>query len=406
MDRERATRTAWSALDTAMVLLGFVLSCAVSLRLGHGHIFWEDEMLGWMMLHDPSWSHMLASWKHGADGGGIAFYITGRAWFHVFGASVTSFRLYSAACFGLAFALTWLAARRFYRVGPVAFALFNTWFFCPVLLSHMAEGRFYGLLMASVAAAVYLFIEGAGVARPPLRLYALVFVAHSLLITSHLLGVVYSCSIVLGTLALDWWHGHLRPRLYLSAAAAWLLLIPAREAIVAAAQVGKPHFWTTQPNLPVFLVAYTGFSLRIAAVLVLLVAGVAGIFMLSRKRRAEMVRSAQTRLPVYVIVLMLFLVPIAFYLEGMIGPALFIDRYLVPVNIAVAFLTAELITLIDFRTLFDFNRWKPAWALGVVAYAAILGFYDFAYVGKYIIQHDGLYRGTYSQSAQRCAGFV
>ncbi len=382
----------WSRLDTALVVLGFALSFAISLWLGRGHILWEDEMLGWVMLRDPSWHHMLASWRNGADGGGIAFYITGRAWFRVFGASIAAFRLYSATSFAIAFAIAWAAARRFYRTGPVAFAMFVTWFFCPVLVSHMAEGRFYGLLMASVAGAVYLYVRGAeipstGHGRAPGRLCLAVFAVHAVLTTSHLLGVVYSCFLVAATAAMDGWQGRLRPRLYLSAMAAWLLLLPSRASIHASAQVGKPHFWTKQPDLPVFLVAYTGFSLRIAALLLLLAAGVVATAVLSRQRRGAMAASVRTRRPVYVLLAAMFLVPIAFFLEGTVGPALFIDRYLIPVNIGVMFALAELITLLDFPALLRPRVWKPALAVVVVIVAALMGQYDFAYVGRYIIQH-------------------
>jgi hypothetical protein len=40
--------------------------------------------------------------------------------------------------------------------------------------------------------------------------------------------------------------------------------------IIASAQVGKPHFWTTQPTVGEFALAYTGGSVNIAFTLFLL----------------------------------------------------------------------------------------------------------------------------------------
>ena len=74
----------WSWQEVLLLGLGVMLTLVISYTFGHGRIFWEDEMLGWMMLRDPSWHHMLQAWKLGADGGGFAFYLTGRAWFSLF----------------------------------------------------------------------------------------------------------------------------------------------------------------------------------------------------------------------------------------------------------------------------------------------------------------------------------
>ena len=94
------------------MLAGACLCVLFCCWFSFGRIFWEDEVLGWMLIHDPSWSHFVASWKAGADGGGFSFYVIGRAWFRLFGASDLSFRLISAVSFGCGFCVAWRAARR------------------------------------------------------------------------------------------------------------------------------------------------------------------------------------------------------------------------------------------------------------------------------------------------------
>jgi hypothetical protein len=182
----------------------------------------------------------------------------------------------------------------------------------------------------------------------------LVFAAHALTVTSHLLGIVYSASILISMVLLDRLAGRWRLRLYASAACSWLLLLPERTAIEASAAVGKPWFWTSQPPLGRFVGAFTAYGLEIVLVLALL-AALAGLSLLAKKAwRREIAAAFQSRKPMWVVALALLLVPIAILLEGWVATPLFIDRYLLPVATGTAFLTAELIRLIDW------SRFVPA----------------------------------------------
>ena len=326
------------------MLAGFLLTITVTCVLSRGRIFWEDETLGWMLLHDPSWHHMVQAWKAGADGGGFAFYLSGRAWFRLFGSTDLAFRLYSSTCFGLAFVVTWVAARRFYSTGIVAFALFNTWFFSPPFTLHMREGRFYGLLILAVALAFWLALILAEVPEPtPRKFYLFLFLAHGLLTTSHLLGVVFSVFLLGSIVVLDSLQGRWRPALYLSGALAWLLLLPERANIIASANVGKPHFWTRPPTRWDILGIYTGSSPEITLLLLALLclAGF-GAFWSFRSGRGNLLRAAyRERRPVYIVTGALLLVPVAFLLEGLVSAWLFNNRYLLPITVAVVYVTAE-----------------------------------------------------------------
>ncbi len=350
------------------MLAGFLLTLAATVVLSRGRIFWEDETLGWMLLHDPSWRHMVTAWKMGADGGGFFFYLTGRLWFFLLGASDLSFRLYSSTCFGLAFAVTWIAARRYYRTGVVAFALFNTWFFSPPLVMHMHEGRFYGLLILCVSLAFWLNLVLAdlptSLSEPvpvpvPVRWYAALFLVHGMLVTSHLLGVVFSAFLLGGLLATDLARRRRRPGLYLAGAAAWLLLLPERSNLVASANVGRPHFWTKAPTKTDILMAYTGSSKEITAVLAVLFC--LGVWRVWRSRHdvpsAVLATAFQQRLPLYLSLFALLLVPVGFLLEGLVGTWLFNSRYLLPITVGTAYLTAELLQLAEPRALW--KRFAP-----------------------------------------------
>ncbi len=350
--------------------------------MGHHRILWEDELLGWLMLRDPSWQHMLRGWLRGVDGGGILFYLTGRLWFRIFGPSVFSFRMYSATGFAMALTAIWAASRRFYRPAIVAFAVLVTWFGSPVLVQALCEGRFYGLLMASDAVAVYLYFRVADSRQLPRRFYLLVFAAHACLVLSHILGVFYSSLIVLAMIILDLSKQRWRPGLYLCAALPAFLLIPCVPAIYASAKVGKPHFWSVQPSVAQFLADYSGFSFKLGALLLL---SVLVLWIGGRKRglsRRVAIGFAERR-PVYIYTAVIFLLPVLFLLEGIAGPALCIPRYLLPVTVGTMFVVAETLqlggSLLEDRGRVGFAFWATVWTV----FMAALLLYDFAYLPRY-----------------------
>ena len=375
--------------DLAGMLAGCLYALAITGVLSRGRIFWEDEMLGWMLLRDPSWRHMLLAYNAGADGGGFTFYLTGRAWLHLFGPSELAFRLYSATCFGLAFAVTWAAMRRFYSIGIVAFAISNTWFFSPPFVEHMTEGRFYGLLVLGVSLAVWLAFRLADLQTPtPARFYAITFFVHALLTTSHLLGVAFSASLLAATVLLDLLAQRTRPLLYLAGAASWLLLVPERANLRASAAVGKPHFWTKPPRLADVIAVYTGSCKEIALVLAILLLLAGFALLRSRNATASLRAGYAARRPVYVITGVLLLVPAAFYAEGLIGIWLFNDRYLLPITVAVAYGTAELLQIVRSQRILSPLRLPPLlrlaspWAAGLVFLAAML-FWDLKHLRNF-----------------------
>lgn len=375
-----------SPWDLAGMLGGFALVLAITVVNSRGRVFWEDEMLGWLLLHDPSWQHMIRAWNLGADGGGFSFYLLGRAWFAVAGPSMLAFRLFSGVCFGLAFAVLWAALRRSYSLGITAFALCNSYFFNLPLTRHFIEGRFYGLLVLSTALAVWLNLRlDAEEHRTQSRWWLLAaFLIHGLLTTSHVLGVVYSAFLVGALVLLDVVRRRWRPALYLACCAAWLLLIAERTSIAAAARVGQPHFWTTAPTAVTVLGAYTGFSNEILLVLCILL-GIAAVALLREPGNPfQNLRTAfRARPAAWITGLAVLLIPVGFLLEGLIGTWLFTDRYLQPVVAGIALLTAELVAAgLPLAFSLPAILRRLALAAGGLGYAALLLFWVLHHVAQ------------------------
>lgn len=337
-------RLGWQ--DAVCLAIGIATTFGICLRLGYGRLLWEDEVLGWVMLRDPSWRHMFQSWNRGTDGGGALFYITGRLWFAVFGSGNMAFRLYSATLYAAAFMLLWMLVRRFYSSAPAAIAVLAAWFLSPALIPHAAEGRFYGLFLASTLGVCCWIVHLLDDRHPSWSRLLGTWLVFSLLITSHILGAVYACMLVLAWWCIDFVSGIVRPRLYLAALASLLWLLPSWHAIQASAAVGKPHFWTIQPNVADFFVAYAGGSLRAELILALLLAMVA-ISLFSSSKRSEASATLKGRLVPIILMSALFTVPLIFYIEGIFAAPLFNTRYLQPVEVATVILIAQLVTMLQ-----------------------------------------------------------
>jgi hypothetical protein len=335
--------------DVPCLLAGILLILCISVSLGYGRIFWEDEMLGWMLVRDPSFHHMVTAWNMGADGGGILFYVTARAWFAVFGPSEMSFRLYSAAGFAAAFAALWIGLRTYYSRSTLAFAIGAIWLLGPQVVIHMCEGRFYGLFMygAALTFCVTLRLAASTSKKVSFPWLLLNFAANAILIASHLLGLIYSAFLLLPLIVLDIRRRHLRWKLYLSTVLAWCLLLAEYNAIRATLGADKPHFWTSPPTLHHFLGAYHAFDRHIERLMLLLVVALGLCWWRQRSALKNALQcTLRTRIDLYVVAAALALVPIAFAIYSLIGSSIFVDRYLLPITIFPILFTAESVRLL------------------------------------------------------------
>ena len=382
------TRDNWTGrrADIACLLVGVCLTFAVSLRLSAGRLLWEDEMLGWVMLRDPSWKHMVYSWLHGADGGGAFFYLTGRLWFMSFGDSNLSFRCYSATLFALAFVLVWTLVRRFYSTAVSVMALLTGWFLIPSLVPHVAEGRFYGLFVAATGGCALWVASCIESQRSSKQTYLATFLLFSVLVTSHILGICYCGALLLAWYVGDSFKGRRRWLLYLTAAASCLWLLPSLPAIQASAAVGKPHFWTTQPTVMTFLLAYVGTSGRAALLMACLLGALALTLIFFREKRPAVAQGVLQRATILTLAGSLYLIPLVFFFEGFVGPPLFDKRYLQPVLVGTVILLAELLT--QMNALWTAGRRLHPAAAGIVCAStlAMVVHYDLGYLPNFIRQ--------------------
>ena len=314
-------------LVCALLLVGYLRS--------RNCMFWGDELMGYETVTQPTLTKLLLFWHHGIDSSGIWFFVFGRPWIDLFGATEVTLRMFSAAAVAGSAAVLWLAARRKYTLLPVAASIGMTYAFLKPLRWQLANGRSYGMLMLAVAIVSYLQLRGedAEQDRPtPLFLLA-TFCAYTLLCGTHILGIMYVLSMLGMQCAIDLSRRRFRPLLYISALLSlWVTFISLANLHATLAN-GKPSFWTIRPSLhDLFSIqGLIGRELWITTVLPLAV-----VFFSLRAR--------QSRKPIYIVIVSFGIVDVAMFLISRFTTSIYVDRYMLPLTIALIYAMCELLT--------------------------------------------------------------
>lgn len=313
--RSRSISAVWLLVS----LVGVVL---LSWRLSEARRLWYDEILAWNLLTDPSWRHVVDSWNHGADSGGLLFYALGRPLVFGFGHHVFPIRLASAVGLWMSGVLWWQMLRRRTSDLVAGFAVGLVFLGNATLLNYVAEVRFYGLLILTTTMAVYaaFWIEQTQTSRKVA--FFLCFVANGLLVSSHMLGVVYSAAIVVALLVSSFPRS-LKPAAMLGSMASWSLLLTYRKAIHAGASKLN---WIPMPHA-IDLVRYylhrpTEYRPGNGVLWLLLLYGA---YTLWQGRGKHAAPSFETTFS-----LLMLLVPIEFYVVSHVYKPIFAERYMIP----------------------------------------------------------------------------
>ena len=315
--------------------LGFVLYTALlSVHLASLRMMWSDEFLAWKLISDPSWQHMFGSLKEGVDGGGPLFYTVGRLVAKFAGLHPNTLRFfYGAFCFSVAGLLWGRILRRYFSLVIAVFCVGAVWLCSGGLLFHLAEIRFYGQLLLGLSCTVtgLLWIEEASPSLATCFLIA--FAANSLLVTSHMLGVMYS-GLLLTALLFSRLSLLQRLMTALGTLAAWCWLVLVLDVIqadsTALSWIMMPHLSDLARNFghtPFFIGAAP--KLSVVVDLCLLVFAVAAAVVYLRRRQLE-TRVSYGRHLLIILSIPLMLVPVVVYVLSHVYKPLFTERYLMP----------------------------------------------------------------------------
>lgn len=326
------------------------------LRSRHA-MFTADEVMTLYVLRQPTFHASVLAWKYGIDSGGIWFYVFGRQWIKLFGATEVSLHLYSAAGMACAAALVWATARRYYSILPVAAAVSFVFASSQVLRWQLAYGRTYGVFAVASALVLFLVLRGEQAIRRSYILVAANMAAYALLAGSHILGSCYAAAFLSLQIILDLRERRLRPLLYLgSAAASMSVFLFSLPNLRATAALGKPTFWTVRPTIKDLVIMTNLLDHRVTAglVLVLLL-----VFIYLRPYRS--------RAAVYVTVAVFAALNLAFFALSHVTTSIYVDRYLIPFHWIAILVLCEL-----FTQLAEANAPMPAFRRAVPALYILL----------------------------------
>lgn len=312
----------------AVYLLG------LSVYLSSRRIMWLDEFFAWGILTDPSLRHAMHAWLEGADSGGALYYILGHTLLAITGPSVLAARLFGAALLAGAYLLWFRVLRRVFDV-RIAVVASGVLLLSTGYINYLAEVRFYAQLIAAVVLAVWLALWAQRQTRSTAVVVGLFFVVHGALVSSHLLGIVYSAMLLTGMMLCA------RPKRSVAAAiggvASWSLLLFARQPIhvgglrVAGMHVALPRvreLFTMYQSEPTAL-----YRLNPVWYLLLLVA----VLYWLRSRNGKRVLQDDARSMVFRLSPLLCATPLLFFIESWISPwPLWIARYMLPCILGIS----------------------------------------------------------------------
>jgi hypothetical protein len=331
----RSAPPALQLADAIGISLFCVLLLIVSYFRSRHCMFWSDEIMGWFVLRQPTWHDLLHLWNAGIDSSGIWFYVLGRPWVAIFGASEISLHEFSAAGLAASGAILWIVARRFYSILPVAATIVFVFSASLGLSWQLANGRTYGVFLLANSLVIYLLFHGENprFGRPsPLFLVAS-FAAYSFLIGSHILGVLYAGFYLAVQLAFDLRGRRFRPVLYLSVALSFLTFLLNLTNLRATIMLGKPVFWTQRPTYLNLLSMGVVFDHRVAYPMIFLLV----LVLLSLRYRAR-------RAPVYLLALGFTVLDILLFYYSRFATSIYVNRYTLPFSFISILILSELFT--------------------------------------------------------------
>jgi hypothetical protein len=211
--------------------------------------FWNDELLSYFLVADPSFQHMMAALGDAINNAPPLYFAVGWIWTKLFSASELSLRLFSSLGICAALVITWLTMRRVYSFWPVSIATLSVFCLSGIILEQNAEARYYGLFLAVSALALYDYGTLSSPTSRGRRFSPMTAVIHALMVYTHPFGFVYSGVILLALIIHDRWHGGARPYVYLSVLASWLSFLPWLGAFLNQAALGQPRSWIPPPTL-------------------------------------------------------------------------------------------------------------------------------------------------------------
>jgi hypothetical protein len=213
----------WEYLVPLLASVSLLISCAIASPKKY---FWNDELLSYYLLTDPSLPHLMTAWGDTFNQSPPLYFILGWFWAKVFGNTDLSLRLFSSLAICVTLTLVWIVLRRTYNFWLASIATLSVFSFSDLILYHNVEVRMYGLFSAVCALALLAFDTINRQEKCSRKLLVANSLIHGAIVVTHLYGLFYSGAILAAFILRDRYFKIIRKNVYLSVILGWLFLLP------------------------------------------------------------------------------------------------------------------------------------------------------------------------------------
>ncbi|HBE21829.1 MAG TPA: hypothetical protein DDW51_30650 [Cyanobacteria bacterium UBA11367] len=212
----------WEYLVPALASVSFLIGCAIASPKKY---FWNDELLSYYLVTDPSLPHLMTAWGDTFNQSPPLYFILGWFWAKVFGSTDLSLRLFSSLAISVTLILVWIVLRRTYNFWLASIATLSVFAFSDLILYHNVEVRMYGLFSAVCALGLLAFDTINRQEKSSPQLLVVNSLIHGFIVTTHLYGLFYSGAILAAFIIRDRYFKIFRKNVYFSIMLGWLFLL-------------------------------------------------------------------------------------------------------------------------------------------------------------------------------------
>lgn len=216
----------WSRWEYSVPIFATISLLISSIVVSSKKFFWNDELLSFYLLSDPSFTHMMGAWGDTFNQAPPLYFILGWLWAKLLGTTELSLRLFSSLMICVGFTLVWITLRRIYTFWIASIGVASVFCLSELVLYHNAEVRMYGLFTATCALALLQFDIINRRQKCSWKFLVPNTFIHGFIVLTHLYGILYSGAIVSAFLLRDSHFKMFRLNVYLSVILGWLFLLP------------------------------------------------------------------------------------------------------------------------------------------------------------------------------------
>ncbi len=265
-EKKVSIRNKWEYLVPLLATASLLISCTI---VSSKKFFWNDELLSFYLLSDPSFTRMMVAWGDKFNQAPPLYFMLEWLWAKVFNATELSLRLFSSLAICVTFTLVWITLRRTYNFWAASIGTLSVFCLSELILYHNAEVRMYGLFSAVCAFGLLQFDVINKRQKCSIKVLAVNTLIHATIVLTHLYGILYSGAIICAFVIRDRYFKVFRANVYLSVILGWFFLIPFIGSILNQADNYAKWFSTVSGSeLLNYFIFSTKFPLLILALLI------------------------------------------------------------------------------------------------------------------------------------------